>query len=197
MKGYTHQDDLLVDPLDDLAEDSPLPPWQLLVINAVGTVIEFWGFKRNQGKVWALLYLYQRPMTAAQIREALQLSKGAASMLLREIEAWGVIHRVRVSDSQAWHFVAEIDLFRMIGRVFRKREVAIVERVKDDLTDAERLARDQGDVPEAMLERLVKMRKLAGMIEHALKVFLSTARLDVGEIEGIFDHEDHASSQDE
>lgn len=187
MKGYTFSEGLLNDPLDDPSCD--LPPWQLLVINAVGTVIEFWGFKRNQGKVWALLYLYQEPMTAAQIRDTLQLSKGAVSMILREIESWGVIHRVRRPDSQAWHFVAEIELFKMIGGVFRKREVLVVQRVKEDLAEAERLAAAAGDVSEDMLERLGRMRRLAGLIEHALHLFLSTARLDVGDIEGIFDDE--------
>ena len=187
MKGYTYSEGLFEDDFED--PESDLPGWQLLVVSAVGTVIEFWGFKRNQGKIWALLYLYQQPMTAAQIRDTLNLSKGGVSMILREIEGWGVIHRVRRPGSQAWHFVAETELFTMIGRVFRQREVQVVRRVKEDLAEAERMATERDDVPQAMLERLTRMRKLAGLIEHALHLFLSTAKLDVGEIEGIFDHE--------
>ena len=39
-------------------ETSPgLPRWESLAIDAVGNVIEFWGFKHNQGRVWAVLYL--------------------------------------------------------------------------------------------------------------------------------------------
>ncbi len=110
-------------------------------------------------------------------------------MILREIEDWGVIHRVRKPHSQAWHFVAETELFKMIGEVFRKREVHMVQRVKEDLAEAERLAKQSDDVSEEMLERLARMRRLAGLIEHALQIFLSTAKLDVGNIEGIFDDE--------
>ena len=39
------------------ASSGGLPRWEALTTDAVGNVIEFWGFKHNQGRVWALLYL--------------------------------------------------------------------------------------------------------------------------------------------
>ena len=41
--------------------------WEAMAIDAVGNVIEFWGFKRNQGRVWALLYLRNEALTAAEL----------------------------------------------------------------------------------------------------------------------------------
>ncbi|MEC9397596.1 MAG: MarR family transcriptional regulator [Myxococcota bacterium] len=198
MKGYTTPTHGYLDPELDEEELGELELWEAMVVNAVGTVIEFWGFKRNQGKVWALLYLRHAPMTAADIRNQLGLSKGAVSMILREVETWGVIRRVRRPGSQAWHFVAEVELLKMIGRVFQDREVSLVRRVKEDLVEAERIAKEAGDVPELMLDRLTRMRRLAGLIEHALDVFLKTAQLDVTDIEGIFtDEEFDEGSPDE
>ena len=190
MKGYTTPTHGYLDPELDEDELGELELWEAMVVNAVGTVIEFWGFKRNQGKVWALLYLRHAPMTAAEIRNLLGLSKGAVSMILREVETWGVIRRVRRPGSQAWHFVAEVELLKMIGRVFQDREVSLVRRVKEDLVEAERIAKEAGNVPEMMLDRLTRMRRLAGLIEHALDVFLKTAQLDVTDIEGIFTDEE-------
>lgn len=187
MRGYAFPKD---GDLEGLREDDALPTWESLVVNAVGTVIEFWGFKHNQGRVWALLFLRDEALTAAEIRDTLLLSKGAVSMILRELETWGVLHRVRRPGSQAWHFVAEVELLKMIGRVFKEREVHVVQRVKEDLEDAERMALGRDDVPPQVLERLQRMRKLAGMIEHALDVFLKTARLDIAEARGIFKLED-------
>jgi DNA-binding transcriptional regulator GbsR (MarR family) len=63
-----------------------LPRWEALAIDAVGNVIEFWGFKHNQGRVWAVLYLRGMSMTATQLEEELGLSKGAVSMLVRDLE---------------------------------------------------------------------------------------------------------------
>lgn len=189
MKGYVFSRDGDIDAQHG-EEHSGLPYWQSLVVNAVGTIIEFWGFKRNQGKVWALLYLLDAPMDAAAIRDYLDLSKGAVSMIVRELETWGVIRRVRLSESPSWHFVAEMDLLKMIGQVFSQRELLVVRRVKEDLAHAERLARQSDDVPPIMLERLTRMRRLAGMIEHALSVFLRTSRLDITEARDIFKEQD-------
>ncbi len=191
MKGYNFPKD---GDIDSFAEDveGNLDGWESLVVNAVGTVIEFWGFKRNQGKVWALLYLRDAAMTAADVREELDLSKGAVSMILRELESWGVVQRMRRPGSQSWHFVAEVELMKMIGRVFRDREARVVRRVKEDLIEAERIATKKGDVPQAMLDRLTRMRRLAGLIERALDVFLSTAQLDVTDARGIFTEEHEA-----
>lgn len=198
MKGYVFPKD---GDLDQLAGDEDelgdVRPWEAVVVKAVGAVIEFWGFKRNQGRVWALLYLRDQPMSAAEVRQALDLSKGAVSMILRELESWGVIQRTRQPESSSWHFVAEIELLEMIGRVFRDREVRVVRRVKDDLARAERLALQDDQVPEAMLDRLARMRRLAGLIEHALDVFLSTAQLDVTDVRGIFTDEDLAPPKED
>ncbi|HLM42374.1 MAG TPA: ArsR family transcriptional regulator [Myxococcaceae bacterium] len=62
-----------------------LAPWEAIAVDAVGNVIEFWGFKRNQGRVWALLYLRGEPLTAGEIERELDLSKGGVSMLLRDL----------------------------------------------------------------------------------------------------------------
>lgn len=183
MKGYVYPKGGDLD--DSAAPVGTLAPWEAMVVNAVGTVIHFWGFKRNQGKVWALLYLRDQALTAADIREALGLSKGAVSMILRELESWGVIRRVRHPGDSSWHFLAEVELLKMIGRVFRDREVDVVRRVKEDLAEAERMAIEEG-VAEEMLDRLARMRRLAGLIEHALDVFLRTAQLDVTDVRGIF-----------
>jgi len=32
-------------------------PWETTVLEAVGRMIEFWGFKRNHGRIWSLLFL--------------------------------------------------------------------------------------------------------------------------------------------
>ena len=174
MKGYSYRHDR-PDP------DDHLPMWQSLITGAVGDVIEFWGFKRNHGRLWALLYIRNHPMNARQLQEALQLSKGAVSMITRDLEDWNVVQRQRVPDSKAWHFVAEIAFMDMITHVLQQREGQLIARVKTDLDDAYRMAQRQGDVPASTLQRMERMQRLAGLMEQALKIFTRTARLDVSD----------------
>jgi hypothetical protein len=158
---------------------APLEPWEAQVLEAVGNAIEFWGFKRNHGRVWALLYLRAEPLTAAGIQRLLDLSKGAVSMVTRELEQWAVVHRARVGGSATWQFRADTDLMAMIRKVVELREAGVVGRIKGELGAAETLARAAGAGGER-LDRVVRLKRLAEMAESALVLFLTTARLDVG-----------------
>jgi len=62
-----------------------------IVSDTVGHLMELWGFKRNMGRVWTVLYLAGEPLTARQLHERLQLSTGAVSMTLAELARWGVV----------------------------------------------------------------------------------------------------------
>ncbi len=170
------------------AGDSPssLARWEAIAVDAVGNVIEFWGFKRNQGRVWALLYLRDQPFSAGEIEEELALSKGGVSMLIRDLERWGVILRVRAPGDAAWRYRAETDLVRMVSRVIEEREADFITRIRADLEEARRLAGQSGKVPKERLARLERMAQLADRTDKALKLFIKTARLDVGGMFGVF-----------
>ncbi|MBF5040804.1 MarR family transcriptional regulator [Aggregicoccus sp. 17bor-14] len=172
-----------------------LAPWEAIAVDAVGNVIEFWGFKRNQGRVWALLYLRGEALTAGEIERELGLSKGGVSMLLRDLERWGVIQRVRLPSDTAWRYGAESDLIRMVIRVIEEREAGFISRIRADLGEARRLATEAGGVPREAFGRLEKMALLAEHTERALKVFIKTARLDVGGMFGVFRAEGSASAR--
>jgi DNA-binding transcriptional regulator GbsR (MarR family) len=162
-----------------------LAQWEEIAIEAVGNVIEFWGFKRNQGRVWALLYLRDDALTAAELEKELDLSKGGVSMLLRDLERWGVILRVRNPGDSAWRYRAETQLMKMARRVVEEREFVFIARIRADLETAQHAAAvASSKVAKIRLERLAKMAQLAEHTEQALRMFLKTSRLDVT---GMFD----------
>ena len=165
---------------------SRLAPWEALVVDAVGSVIEFWGFKANHGRIWALLYLRDTSLSAATLQKELGLSKGAVSMVIRELEQWGVVNRVRVPGVDTWLFEAETNLNGMIRRVLSDREARFVSRIEADLREAERLARAARGVPPEVLQRVVRMRMLAHGVSEALAAFLATAKLDFRAMGDIF-----------
>ncbi len=171
MKGFVLATD------DDVQSPGDLEPWESLVTEAVGNVIGFWNFKRNHGRIWALLYLRGEAMSAPDLQDALGISKGAVSMITRELEQWGVIRRVRPAGDALWRFSAETDLLRMIGTVVREREAIMVKRVHADLQEAMRLAK-QAKGPAQVRDRIAKMSGLAAMVDGALSAFILTARFD-------------------
>lgn len=112
---------------------------EVLVADAVGRLIEFWGFRAGMGRCWALLYLSEDPLPAAEIRERLDMSAGAASMTLGELERWGVVERLRPPGERKDFFAAETDVWKMVSRVFRERELVQIERALEAFSEAAEL----------------------------------------------------------
>src|SRR5205814_1091556 len=88
----------------------------LRVADAIGGLMEAWGFKRNMGRVWALLYLEAVPMSATDLGERLSLSSGAMSMLLAELGQWGVVKKTWVPGERREHYEAETSIWKMVSR---------------------------------------------------------------------------------
>jgi len=165
---------------------SATPHWEAIAIDAVGNVIEFWGFKRNQGRVWAFLYLRDEAMSAAEIEKELGLSKGGVSMLIRDLERWGVVLRVRVPGDGSWRYKAETDLLQMARRVIQEREFAFITRIRSDLAEARALAEQDPTASKAKIDRIRRMEGVAEATEKALSIFLKTSRFDVGSMFELF-----------
>jgi DNA-binding transcriptional regulator GbsR (MarR family) len=158
---------------------------ELAAAEAIGTLIEFWGFKRQMGRIWTLLYLSDEPLAAAEICDRLQLSAGAASMTLAELEHWGVVQRTRKAGDRRDFFSAETDIWKMVSRVWRERELRQIERAMDAFEKARRLveplARGPAGTARARfkLERLRTLGSLARLGEALATMALDQGKLDL------------------
>src|SRR5579871_2802451 len=126
-----------------------LSPAEASVSDVVGRLMEFWGFKRNMGRVWAVLYLSLEPQSAEDLRHALKLSSGAISMTLSELSRWGVVRKVWVQGERKDFYAAEVQLWRMISRVFNEREKAeiidAIDAFEDALRQLDRIRKTSND----------------------------------------------------
>jgi HTH-type transcriptional regulator, glycine betaine synthesis regulator len=91
-------------------------------------VIEFWGFKGSMGRIWTLLYLSPRPMSADEIKDRTGLSAGAVSMAVSEMLQWGILERAPVAADRKKHYQAETDVWALVRRIVRDRELRLVAR---------------------------------------------------------------------
>jgi HTH-type transcriptional regulator, glycine betaine synthesis regulator len=163
--------------------------WETLALEGVGRVIEFWGFKRNHGRVWALLYLDGQPLDSAEIGRRLELSKGAVSMVTRELESWAVIRPAAVPGRGGLAYLAEVSLWKMIETVLERRELLLVGQVCDDLTRAEELVQSDRSLAPAERARLAarirKLRRFGDGMRAALQAFLRSRQLSIAPLLGI------------
>ncbi len=118
----------------------------LTIADAVGGLMEAWGFKRNMGRMWTILYLEDRPLSAPELGERLQLSTGAVSMLLTELGQWGAARKTWVVGERREHYEAETSIWKMVSRVFRERELRWIQTALEQFETAQA---QLGAAPEA------------------------------------------------
>jgi len=155
-----------------------------IVSDAIGRLIEFWGFRRNMGRIWTLLYLSVRPLTAKELRERLQLSSGAISMTLAEMGRWGVVQKEWIQGSRCDYFSAEKNLWKMISHVLRERErVQLQEAIEAfekalrslDQMNPSNMDRTRVQIQRERIRRLLEMGRLLRTILDAV---LTSSRLE-------------------
>lgn len=169
--------------------DPAMWPSELVVSDAVGRLIEFWGFKRNMGRVWAVLHLSDRPLTARELRDRLRISSGSVSMTLAELQRWGVVRRVWVQGSRAEHFTAENNLWKMVSRVLRDRELVEIQEAiaafEEGLAKlAEQPIESEADRARAELQRkrVEELLEVARLGRGLLEALVATGRVDATQL---------------
>lgn len=153
---------------------------ELLAAEAIGDVIEHWGFRRVLGRVWTILFIAAEPLPALTIGERLSLSAGAVSMSLTELQRWGVVRRVFRPGERKEFFEAETDFWKMISKVFDERERLLVESVRSRLERAVSLLESRPRAHDAA-QRADRVRRLLAFVlvaETALDGFIQSRRVD-------------------
>ena len=174
--------------MPEASEQAELWESEALVSDAIGQLIEFWGFKRNMGRIWTVLYLSPKPLNARDLKDRLQLSTGAVSMTINDLLRWGVVKKVWVQGERSDYFEAEHHLWKMISRVLRERERVEVEKLINTLdrslmTLSSRS--DSGDPEErarAKLQRvrITRLRDFARLGKTTLDALIDQGRVDLG-----------------
>lgn len=144
---------------------------QLKVADTIGSLIEFWGFKRPMGRLWTLLYLSPEPLSAADVGERLSMSSGAVSMTVGELVKWGVIRRTWTPGERRDFFEAETNVWKMVTRVYRDRELQLIRDASETLETARTvLAKAGRTLPKAEASRVEFMRRRVALLGILAKI---------------------------
>ena len=146
---------------------SQLPPAVVRFVARWGALGEAWGVNRSVAQIHALLYLSDRPLTAEDIAERVQLARSNVSSSLRELLAWTLIRRVPVLGDRRDYYEAEADMFEMarcIAAGRRAREITpAIAALRACLADAE----GDAEVAAAVKSRLASMLAFTETVDNS------------------------------
>lgn len=97
-----------------------------------GRMSSSWGINRTMAQIHALLFVTGVPLEVNEIMDRLQISRGNASMNLRELMDWGVVRRFRQPGDRKDTYISETDPFLTIVKIVKERK----RREIDPTTDA-------------------------------------------------------------
>jgi DNA-binding transcriptional regulator GbsR (MarR family) len=139
------------------------PLWrdaELRAADAMGRLMEFWGFRRHMGRLWTILYLSPEPMTTVELSETLRLSSSAVSLSLGELVRWGAVRKTWLPGERKDFYQAESSVWKLLRRVYERRELNLIREATDAFGDAERfLDEARGQLGRADRQRVDYMRK--------------------------------------
>ena len=146
-------------------------------IQTWGTLATNWGINRTMAQIHALLLIAPEALSADEIMEKLNISRGNVNMNARELIAWGLVHKELKSGDRKEYFAAQKDIWEVAQCIIRerkKRELDPVKKAIDTLSDVE------GDrsSPEfqAYIEVVKDIQSLSGSADKVLKKFSSAEK---------------------
>ena len=138
-----------------------------------GGMARAWGINATMGELFALMYLSGGEWSADALRDALKVSRGNVSMNLRELIAWGVVHKVHHAGVRREYFRAESDVWTLFRRILAERKRRELDPTLQALDLASnRLAENPGSGEHR--ERVESLRQFFALI-NALADRLLTA----------------------
>lgn len=154
-------------------------------IEGIGHLSSTLGFSKVMGQLYALLYLSDRPLSLDDMVKRLAISKGSASINIRELEEKGAVKRIWMRGSRRNFYEAEANLAKIIKsrialstrwrmdeirNIIQKSE-ELIQNVKGDSNDSEEKRKIK-----FYNQRLKEMKRLYKRANNLLGKFLLFAK---------------------
>ncbi|MBW2507025.1 MAG: ArsR family transcriptional regulator [Deltaproteobacteria bacterium] len=170
---------------------------ELQAADAIGRLMEFWGFRRHMGRLWTILYLSPEPMTTAELSETLQLSSSAVSLSLGELVRWGAVRKTWRPGERKDFYEAENSVWKLLRRVYERRELNLIKEATDAFADAQarleaaRLSLGAGERRRVdyMRKRLSRLSALSKAGERLVRLLVAGRMINPIELQSAEDQD--------
>jgi DNA-binding transcriptional regulator GbsR (MarR family) len=131
-----------------------------------------------QGRIFAVLFVENHPLSLDEIANALQLSKSNISINIRGLVEWHLVRRVSVPNSRKDHYEAASDFWRVMQEIMERRFRWNIRQVIATCDETSRTARAgragsrAAERERVFLEsRLEALRSFAAAVDAGIEAF--------------------------
>ncbi|UCF04090.1 MAG: transcriptional regulator [bacterium] len=143
-------------------------------IETWGSMGVLWGINRSMARIHAFIILSEEPVDLDTVASELNISRGNASMSLKELRNWGVIKRVHISGDRRDFYIAEPDTWNMLFNIAierKKREFDPALSALRNLLSQPKIKKSKG-----VHKRLAELEKTISTFDLILGKFLKNEK---------------------
>lgn len=157
-------------------ESSPLAAAQDQFILEWGRMSSSWGINRTMAQIHALLFVSPQALAVDEIMDRLRISRGNASMSLRDLMDWGIVRRFRKPGERRDLYASETDPWIMFARVVRERKRRELDPTGGAIRECIGMLSDTSNDPDAALfkKRLQGLLEIFEIVDVIYRQMLST-----------------------
>lgn len=158
-----------------------------------GVMARSWGINSTMGELFALLYITGIDWTADALREWLRVSRGNVSMNLRELMAWGVVHKIHRPGERREFFRAEANVWTLFRRILGERKRRELDPTLH-LLEHTFIMVSQVSEQDRLRDRISSLRQFFALINTLASRLLILEPDDLDELRQLFDQFDDPST---
>lgn len=137
------------------------------MIEAAGHATQSLGVGRVLGQIFAYLYLSPEPRTLNDLTSELGISKGSASMGVRQLEQWGALEKIWVKGDRKDYYRAKDNFGKMIKNAILDLAGKRIQDYSALLNEIEsELAESKGPNDRFLQERIRKLRSFENRTQN-------------------------------
>ena len=133
------------------------------------------GFKSRLGKVWGLLALSGKSLSAADVAKELDMSAGSVSECLSELREWGACTAEFSSEHRCQMHSAVSDTMSIVTTVLRRREQLAVQNFKDNARSALQYVTERYGEEDARARTLGSIVTTSEIAEATIQFFVAAS----------------------
>ncbi|KAA2240649.1 MarR family transcriptional regulator [Chitinophaga agrisoli] len=131
-----------------------------------------WGINRTMAQIHALLLIMPDPLSADEIMQELNISRGNTNMNVRELINWGLVEKVLVPGERREFFTAEKDIWKVATHIARERKKRELDPIMKTLNQLQEVEGDQKDkYVKSFRESIQNINRFAHQTDKTLNAF--------------------------
>jgi len=141
-------------------------------IQAWGTLGSSWGINKAMAQIHALLLISKEPLSAEEVMEELQMSRGNVNMNIRALMDWAIVQKENRIGERKDFFIADKDVWelaRQVSKERRRREIEPIIKVLEQVQGVTGSGSDVEEFKEVTKELKDFSYKVDGVLEKFVK----------------------------